>query len=45
MNLREHVEHLPMRTEILKDAVTRRLIEEDVNPDHLTLCIRRANQG
>ncbi len=33
-----------MRTKILKDTVSQRLIEEDVNPDHLTLRIRRANQ-
>jgi hypothetical protein len=45
INLGEHVQHLAVRTKILKDAVTRRLIEEDVNPDHLTLCVRRAKQG
>jgi hypothetical protein len=30
-----------VRTKILKDTVRYRLIEEDVNPDHLTLCLRR----
>src|SRR6266496_4101462 len=44
-DLRNDVQLFPVRTKILKDTVTRRLIEEDVSPDHLTLCIRRANQG
>src|SRR6266496_2110299 len=40
IDLRNDVQHFPVRTKILKVTVRYRLIEEDVNPDHLILCLR-----
>src|SRR5262245_35274770 len=43
IDLGEDVEHLPMPTKILKDAARCRLIEVNVNPDHLTLCLAQGS--
>src|SRR5262245_49144964 len=39
IDLRDDVQHLPVRTKIFKDTVCHRLIEKDVNPDHLALSL------